>query len=186
MNGAVWNELEHWIPMAGEDAKHFTPVLPIQIRSHVGDDIRYCIGSWAEEFKFSPDAGRMPWRLYKRHVRPELERKLRRDDTHLLAAYLGTDIVGWLAYVPGRRVSTVHWVHTRYCIGDGGECLRKRGVMVTLLDAAQLGDRIVYTHRGPVPKHRGTGKQTSDQWIAAWLRKRGVSATYLPYEEWSA
>lgn len=163
------------------------PPMPLQIRSHVGDDIAYVRGSWAEGFKASPDAPRLPWKLYKRHVVPELDAVLHRDDTRLLAAYLGTDIVGWVAFVPGRRVSTVHWVHTRYRVGENGPCLRKQGVMRMLLEAAQLGDRIVYTHRGPYPKHlhRGEAKRTSDEWIVPWLGRNGVSAAYLNYQEWS-
>lgn len=183
--------------------------LPITLGPVRNNDLAYCRSSWAEGFKHSPDAGRMSWQLYKRHVVPELQRILYRDDTQVLAAYLGADICGWIAYAPGRRVSTVHWVHTRCAIWDAARCtndgcimagsrlihgaicpghfdnlekLRKRGVMSALVDAAPLGDRIVYTHRGPKERN---ARVTSDEWIVPWLRRRGINAAYMPYEEWS-
>lgn len=187
------------------------PPLPITIAPVRTADLAYCRSTWAESFKHSPDAGRMSWQIYKRHVVPQLQRILYRDDTEVLAAYLGPDIAGWIAYVPGRRVSTVHWVYTRCAIWDHTRCtqdgcrvdggrlshgvrcpghfdnlekLRRRGVMTALVDAADLGDRIVYTHRGPRPKHRGSVR-TSDEWIVPWLRRRGINAAHMPWEEWN-
>lgn len=177
--------MNHLAPQQFGGGPH-PPALPVDLRASPGPDIAYIVGSWCEAYKHSPSCGRMPWPVFKRHVRPELEGVLHRSDTQLLTAYLGQHPVGWIAFAPGRRVSTVHWVHTRYCVGEGGACLRKRGIMTTLLGAAQLGDRIVYTHRGPYPKHRHAGaKQTSDEWIVPWLRRRGVSAAYVPMSEWS-
>ena len=185
--------------------------LPIVLRPARREDLAYCRGSWAEGYKHSPDNGRMSWRVYKQHVVPRLHATLYRDDTQALAAYLGADIVGWPAYVPGQRVSTVHWIHTRFAVWDPARCtqdgcaiagnsvahgarcpghaqnlerLRRRGIMTALVDAAQLGDRIVYTHRGATPKHRGI-RETSDEWICRWLRRRGINAAYVPMEEWS-
>lgn len=153
-------------------------------RPRTEDDHAYIRSSWAESHKLSPANAILSWRVYKKLVKPELQAVLDRADTQLIAAYHAGTIVGWIAFVPGRRVSTVHWVHTRWRIGEG-EPLRKRGVMAELFSAAPLGSRIVYTFRGPLPAHRKHGKQTSDEWIVPWLARRGVTAAYLPLDEWA-
>ena len=47
--------------------------------------------------------------------------------------------------------------------------------MTALVAAAQLKNRIVYTHRGA---------KRSDEWIVPWLARRGVTAAYVPLREW--
>ncbi len=165
-------------------------VLPVSIRPITDQDgFEYCRGSWTEAHKHSPGHTQMPWGLYKRHVRPHLEATLIRPDTKLVGAYHEGVLVGWVALSPGRRVSTVHWTHTRYGDQERGELYRRRGVMRQLFEAAvlPLGSRLVYTHQGPYPKHnrsRGERKRPADEWIVRWLAKRGVSAAYVSMEEW--
>lgn len=151
------------------------------IRPAVAADLEYVIGSWAEGYKNAPRMAKLTWQIYKQHVKPQLIDVLRRAETQILVADAG-DIVGWIAFAPGRRVSTCHWVHTRYCVGKDGPQLRKHGVMASLLDAAQLGSRFCYTHKGPKPVHRGG--PPADEWIVRWLAGRGVTAAYVPMEEW--
>jgi hypothetical protein len=158
------------------------PLYPT-LRAPVAADTGYLRRSWCEGYKQSPEAHRLSWRLYKQHVEPMLFDALGRADTRVVVADLDGAIVGWIAYSPGRRTSTVHWVHTRFEAPDTEEPLRRRGVMSRLVDAAQLGARVVYTHRGPYPRHRGCG-ETSDRWISRWMLGRGQFASYVPYEEW--
>lgn len=148
-------------------------------------DAGYTRWSFAEGHKGAPQVDSMTWRQYKKYVVPELNRALTWASTEILAAYMGETIIGWIAYSRGRRVSTVHWVHVRYQLGDDGECLRRRGVMTALFDAAKLGDRIAYTFKGAYPRHRSDGK-TMDERLVPWLQKRGQHAAYVPWEEWAA
>lgn len=155
--------------------------LHVELRSPVADDTGYMRETWAEGYKQSPEAHRLNWSLYKRLVRPQLYARLAAPDTLVIVAHHGDGIAGWVAYSPGRRTSALHWVHTRYELDD--EPLRLRGVMTQLIDAAQLGQRVVMTHRGPFARHRGCG-ETSDKMISKWMLGRGQVASYIPYEEW--
>jgi hypothetical protein len=156
--------------------------LPVLIRPVRIADKAYVRNSFAEGHKGAPGVVSMTWRYYKRFIVPELEHALQYPSTEVLAAYDATDtIVGWLAFARGQRVSTIHWAHTRFKIGDGAD-LRRRGVMTQLIDAARLGDRIAYTFKGAYPKHRSG--ETLDEKLLPWLAGRGQFATYYPFEEW--
>lgn len=157
--------------------------LDLEIRPLRLADLGYARWSFAEGHKGSPGVGSMTWRHYKRYIVPLLDRALAWPSTEILAAYLGETVVGWLAFARGRRVSTVHWVHVRYQLGDGGPELRRRGVMTMLVDAADLGDRVAYTWKGGYPKHRSDGT-TMDERLLPWLQRRGQHAAYVPWEEW--
>lgn len=157
------------------DAPHFEIRPYVVVRPARTDELAYCRGSFAEGFKLSANAlGKMPWTAYKRDVRPRLTACLAAAE--LLVADLDGDIAGWIALTRGRRVDTVHWIATRLRIGVDGPSLRRHGIARRLVDAAQLKDRIVYTHRGP---------KRSDVWISQWLGRRGaISVVYEPYESW--
>lgn len=148
------------------------PVLALRIRHAHRDDpgeMAYLRASFGEGYKESSNRlHKLPWTDFKRLERPKLDAVLARGDTHLLVADLEGLVAGWLAWSPGRRVDTVHWVHTRSQV-------RKRRVMRSLVDAAVLKQRLVYTHRGA---------RRSDEWIVPWLMKRGVNATYMSMKEW--
>jgi hypothetical protein len=164
-----------------------TAPLVVDIRPVAPADLAYVRSSWAEGYKTAPGNAKLGWRIYKRVVPPELASVLERPETQVIGAFTADTIIGWLAYVPGRRVSTVHWVHTRYRVGEDGEPLRRRGIMTALLAHAQLTQRIVYTHRGGYPKHRhaDAGHETSDAPIVRWLARNGVTAAYMPFGEWA-
>lgn len=163
-----------------------TAPLVIVARLAVPADRKYILASWAEAYKAAPKMRDMSWTLYKLHIVPTLQAVLDRPDTRLLVATTPSepDIVGWLAYVRGKRVSTVHWVHTRYAVTKGGEKLRKRGVMSALIGAAELGPRWVYTHRGPYPRQREGKRETADAGLVRSLAKRGITAAFVPWKEW--
>ena len=167
------------------------PVLPLSIGRLRRDDYAYARNSFSEGHKGAPGVESMSWRYYKRFIVPMLEQTLRHHETQLVAAYLGPDIVGWAAYSVGKYVDAIHWVHTRWKIGTDGQPLRRNagkhggGIMTTLLDAAQLKNRIVYTWRGAKGKHDHDGL-TMDERLLPWLADRGQHAAYKPWEEWVA
>lgn len=148
------------------------------------DDLTYAAAKFAEDYKYAPEVRNMSWAMYKRLIVPDLCAAVHRRDTRVIGAYVGHRLVGFLAYQPGRRVSTVHWLRVRTGIGRPPETtlLRRQRIATRLVDAAQLGDRIVYTHRGP--RVRGSD-ETSDEWIARWLARRGQHAAFQSYQEWS-
>jgi len=168
--------------------------LSLRIRHAHRDDpgeMAYIRSSFGEGYKQSSNRlFKMPWPDFKRLERPRLDAVLGRADTQLLVADLDGAVAGWLAWCPGRRVDTVHWTHTRLRIHEDNcatradrrakcdcdaEDLRKRRVMTTLVNAAQLKNRLVYTHRGA---------RRSDEWIVPWLARRGVTAAFLSLREW--
>lgn len=160
--------------------------LAIALRPVTTDrDRAYVLDKWCEDYKHTPENRKLSWSLYKRHVLPHLRGVLDRIDTHILGAYVGESLVGWIAYAPGRRVGTVHWVRVRTAVGrePNVEPMRLRGVMASLFDAVHLGSRCVYTHRGPRGRQGG---ETSDAWIAKWLARRGTAAAFMPYAEWAS
>lgn len=170
--------------------------LSIELRHAAPDDLRYVYATWLDEYKYS-SAGyaRAPWAMFKATVGKQVSDLVWSDATRVIAAYVpGGKIAGWLAYVPGRTISTVHFAYTRFHLD--GDKLRHRGVMSVLLDAAELGKRFAYTHRGACKRKRrgGTGRGSEarysvvgppcDEPIAEWLRTRGVNAAYVSIEEW--
>jgi hypothetical protein len=158
------------------------PPLPLSLRILPSADLPFVRATWAEGYKHSPRNTKLPWRVYKRQEIPEIDAILDRDDTQIIAAYLGSAVAGWLAFSKQWSIPAVHWVYTRASLERGApDTLRRRGIMTALLGAAQLGSRIVYTHKGP----RGRGSPvTSDEWIVPWLAKRGVAAAFVSREEW--
>lgn len=196
------------------NAAALTPdVATLAIRPLSPDDHRYAATTWRESFKESSSSlQRAPWAMYKATVGKQITGII--DTCSLLGAYAPDGrVVGWMAYSPGRSVSTVHWVTTRFTLHTPAcprsqprsstdctckpEPCRRRGVMTMLFDAAELGKRIAFTHRGPrrVVHHGGKERSadaprssvhgpTADLAIVEWLRGRGVTAVFVPFEEW--
>ena len=186
--------------------------LALTFRRVALDDLPRVRGAFAEGYKHAPGVDRMPWRYYKRWVVPDLERVLTWPGADLLGGYDPSgQLCGWIAYSRGRRVDAVHWVSVPYylplshelCIGcSPGErgqqqhaaaCplapanrtqIRRRGIMTALFDAAQLQERLVYTHRGPAREH-GDDRRTMDERLLPWLRSRGHQPAFVKWEEWS-
>lgn len=152
--------------------------LVCRIRAANRDDeheVAYLRNSFGESFKQSSvRLDRMPWPTYKHEVVPELHAVLDAPETRVLVADCDGLVAGWMALAAGRRVDTVHWIYTRWKIG-AGEKLRRRGVMRSLVEVAQLKSKLVYTLRGVKRSH---------EWIVPWLAGRGVTAAYVPLKEW--
>ena len=160
------------------------PSLTISIRPMAYEDHGYVRSTWREGMKDAPAYERMPWSIYKQTAGATVAKLV--DEARLIGAYVPDGrIIGWLCMSPGRSVNTLHWMHTRFDL-DGERC-RRRGVMSALVEAAQLGKRIVYTFHGPRRRRsaddgRGRGL---DAVLVDWLRDRGTTATHIHYQEWS-
>jgi hypothetical protein len=155
----------------------------VQIRKLDEEDLGYALFSWRESAKKAPEYDRVPWGYYKDAVVPTFQKLL--DNT--LGAYTATgQLVGWLAMSPGKRVHTVHWVHVKHELD--GVRMRRRGIMLALLDAADLGSRFIYTLRARRlmrdEREKQPGVKTLDELLVAALREKGVTATHVSLKEW--
>jgi hypothetical protein len=157
--------------------------LAVTIAPVTEDEVGYCLGSWREALMTTPENRRVPKGIFRRSITPQLTDIL--NASEVLTAHVDGAIAGWIAFQRGPRVSACHWVHTRYESRDGMP-LRRRGIMTALLEAADLGPRFLYTHRGSLPRHpRPEDKRTTtDEIVRRWLAKRGVTAVHVPYQEW--
>lgn len=156
------------------------------------DDVGYALFSWRESYKKSPGVDRMPWGFYKDVIVPVFDRILRDSTTHVLGSYSDSDahvggdkLLGWLAFTPGKRVDTLHWCYVKHEVA--GIRARRRGLMTELLEAADLGSRFAYTlharrDRATLPD--GTVTKSLDESLAAALRAKGVTATYVALKDW--
>jgi len=154
------------------------PPLVIDIHGLAADDLPFVRHTWRESYKKAPKVDKLTWSLYKQTAGRIIDHLVGREDVQLLGAFgLGGRVLGWIAWTPGRAVSTVHWVYTRHELD--GALLRRRGIMTDLWDAAQLGKRIVYTHKGP-KRQRSV---PMDETLVDWCRSRGVTATHVSVEE---
>lgn len=156
----------------------------MNIRKLDSDHYGYAMDSWGEGAKKSREGKKVPWPYFRTVDIPVFKKVFNDSSTVLLGAYTEArdalvgpglvgegKLVGWLAMTPGKRVHTVHWVHTKYELD--GKLMRRRGVMTALLDAADLGARFIYTVHG---QH--------DAEIVTALRTHGVTATFVPLKEW--
>lgn len=136
------------------------------------DEHGYVIKSWIEALH--DHHKRTPWKIYKPLVTPSLCAVL--SSSTVLTSVLDDGVLaGWIAFERGPRVSAVHWIHTRYSHPRSKEPLRRRGIATELFTAAQLGDKIVYTHRTASP---------IDEQLALIMSKRGIAVAHVPYTEW--
>ncbi len=148
-------------------------------------DIGYALFSWREGHKKAPGVDRVPWSYYKHEYGTAFVKILDDPATRTLGAYAEGKLVGWLVMTPGKRVHTVHWVHVKHDL-DGAP-MRRQGVMMALLDAAELGARFIYTlrarrDRATLPD--GSTTKSLDESLVTALRAKGVTATYVALKEW--
>lgn len=154
-----------------------TPLV-IDIHPMTADDHAFVRHTWRESYKAAPKMEKLTWPAYKATTGKLIDQLIERPDVSLLGAYeAGHRIVGWLAYTPGRSISTLHYVYTRHELD--GQQLRRRGVMTDLITAAGLGRRFVFTFHGP-RRQRGV---PMDETLVEVARAKGVTATYAPIEE---
>ena len=149
-------------------------------------DRGYALSSWRESLKQAPEHHRVPWAYFKNTVGAELSRIINDPTTRLLGAYNESEkLLGWLAMTAGKRVHTCHWVQVKHELD--GEKLRRRGLMMALLEAAELGPRFVYTLRARRDRAKlpdGTITKSLDESLVIALQNKGVTATYVPLREW--
>lgn len=153
------------------------------IRALDESDTGYALTAWQEAHKTSPSCRRAPWWAYKQEYGALFRRILDDAFTVKLGAYDEQDrLLGFLVMTLGKRIHTLHWCQVKRKLGDERVLDRKR-IFDELIDAAELGSRFVYTLRGPrVSKE--TGARSLDELLAAGLRARGISATYVSLKEW--
>jgi hypothetical protein len=152
--------------------------LAVELRPIEPDDRGYIRRTWFESYKQAPRMERLPWPVFKQTAGKHIDELLERPDVHLMGGYHESGkVLGWCAWTPGRSVSTLHWVYTRFQLGD--EHTRRRHVATQLLEAAELGRRIVYTFVG-TKRQRGP---SMDKTLVEWAQRRGVVATHAPIEE---
>jgi hypothetical protein len=86
---------------------------------------------------------------------------------------------------PGKRVDVVHWCYVKYELA--GERVRRRGIMLALIEEGTHGANFVYTIRGrrtPDLLANGEKARSLDMILSEQLLARGVVATYVPLKEW--
>lgn len=145
------------------------------IRDLDPDDYGYALASWRETHHDAPGIKHYPWKFYKREYGDRFAKLIDDESNIRLGAYdAGGSLLGWLVATPGKRVDTLHWVHVKH----GGNA-RRIGVASALLAAADLGKSFVYTLKSK--KVSGT---PLDETLVAALRRRGITASYVPLLEW--
>lgn len=147
------------------------------IRPPVEADLAFILASWRSAHRDSQKQT-LPWTVYKQTYGTLIKMLLSRADVHVLAAYdstlpAGQDLAGWIAWTPGARVATLHFVYVR-------KSHRRVGLARGLADAAQLGNRLVYTFRGTWLHRKRLG---ADDVLRLAAEKHGVSATFVPVSE---
>lgn len=161
-------------------------------------DRGYVVRSWTDSFHRAKANYRQRIGAWKRGQRTAIDRILEMPGTRVLVAHhatarfvldgedRGPACLGWLVWTTGRGWPTVHYAYTRDALD--GVPWQRRGVMTELVDAAELGPRIVYTHRGEYArgslKSRQHHPRGLDEEIAAWMRGRGMAVAYVPLAEW--
>lgn len=163
--------------------------MSITIHKLNDDDKGYAIASWRESHKSAPGVDRLPWAYYKREWGESFAKIVNDPNTVLLGAYTASEqLLGWIAMTPSQRVGTLHWVQVKWKID--GQAMRRRGIMLALLDAAGLlkkGKPFIYTLRARRAKQRlpdGTKTKSFDESLVAALRARGITATYVALKDW--
>lgn len=150
------------------------------------EDYGYALYSWRESHKAAPTVDRMPWSYYKDTCGHAFEKLVDDPTTRALGAYTADGkLLGYMIMTPGKRVHTLHWVYVKYELD--GERLRRRGLMMKLVEGAELGKNFVYTlharrDRAPLPD--GSTSKSLDETLVVALRGKGVTATYVPLKEW--
>lgn len=152
-------------------------------------DRGYVLFSWREGAKRAPSLCRLPWSYFRDTFGYAFAKILDDPATRVLGAYTDDSddgkLVGWLLMSPGKRVSTVHWVHVKPELD--GEPTRRRGVMTALLEAADLGASVVYTLRAKRARAAlpdGSMTKSLDETLVVALRAKGLTATFVNLKEW--
>lgn len=155
----------------------------MNIRKLDVDDVDYAYGVWCRAHKRSPGCRGASLEVYLA-MYGTLLRKLIDDPTTVrLGAYDERDrLLGFLVMTPGKRVDTLHWCQVKQKL-DGERVKDRRRIFFELIDAAELGERFVYTLQGPRLRS-GAGAKSLDQLLVNDLRARGVTATFVALREW--
>lgn len=143
----------------------------VEIRPLDSRDAGFVRTTWRETHHQAPGKRRIPWAAYKATFGAQIDRLLDRDDVWILGAYDDSEkLCGWIAWSPGGRVATVHYVWVR-------RENQREGMALRLLKEAELGVSFVFTHRGLRPRGQ---VDSLDVVLVAALAKRHITAAYVP------
>ncbi len=148
------------------------------------DDRGYALNALMEAHKNSPGCDRAPWWVYRLRFGTMLKTVFDDPATVMLGAYENDKLLGFLVMTPGKRVAALHWVQVKGKL-DGARVLDRRGIMFSLLAAAGLGARFIYTLKGPRCRKK-YGVKSLDELLVAELRARGQVATFVALKEYLA
>ena len=149
----------------------------LEIRVLDQDDLPYVLSSWRESHKAAPKVDKMLWSQYKIKFGGLFRELLTREK--VIGAYRNLELLGFLVTSPGKRINVLHWVQCKFQ-DTSGTNLRRQGVMTALLDAADLGQRFIYTLRA----RKEPGRKSFDETLVAMLATRGQTAVFTDLLEW--
>lgn len=158
----------------------------VVVRALDDGDKGYALSSWRESHKQAPGVDRVPWPYYRSEWGEKFRAIINDPTTRALGAYTADDqLAGWLMATPGKRVHTLHYCYTKWKLD--GKLVRRQGVMIALLLAADLGRAFAYTCQGRRDRATlpdGTVTKSLDESLVASLRTRGISATHIKLKDW--
>ena len=160
--------------------------MSLTIRKLYDEDKGYALSSWRESHKASPGVDKVPWSYYKREWGARFSEIINDPNTVLIGAYNEDDkLAGYLVMSPSKRVHTIHWIQVKWKLDD--KMMRRRGIMLALIEAASVGNRFIYTlharrDRAKLPD--GSTSKSLDESLVAALRARGVTASYVALRDW--
>lgn len=150
------------------------------------EDRGFVLTTMREGVKQNPSYDRVPWSYMKATIGVELANIINDDATKILGAYTPEGLLlGWVCASPSKRVTVVHWVYTRF--EHKGERLRRRGIMLALLEDVADNKPIVYTLRARRCNDvlaNGEKAKSLDNVLAEQLLARGITTSYVSLKEW--
>lgn len=162
-------------------------MIEFTIRPLAETDRGFVVMSWRQGAKEAPTSARTPWHYFKATTGKLIGDLVNGADQRILAAYTDDNkILGWICYTPGKRTHTLHWVYVKH---GGDMLLRRKGLMMALLDSAHLGERFAYTmrarktHENDDQLRDGSKAKSFDMLLAEKLQERGINAAYVPLKE---
>lgn len=138
-------------------------------------DYAFIRSSWRESHNVNGSGPKMSWRAWKATHGQDMDDLLRRPDVAVLLLVPEDDprtIIGWICWSPG-RIPALHYVYVR-------PQHRTRGVGRALFAATGMGDRLIYTFRGP---RRRRDPATVDVVLAQQALRRGLVASFVDARE---
>lgn len=154
--------------------------MDVEVKPLESVDKPYALTSWRESHHQGAMMKGIPWPVYKREYGTLFWELLNHSTSLVLGAYRKSDdqLMGFLVATPGKRIDVLHWVSVRHT-DKGGEKVRRQGIMMALINAADLGTRWIYTLKG-----RNHNDSSLDEVLAKKLSAKGITPVYVPLHQW--